>query len=158
MTMSFLTFELVVLALVVSSTGVGYWLFGWRGAFAALVLFASVWVTSRVIKSYDADAAEKSLKESEAARKKDSENRAKEAKKYAKKIEELEAARTNSFNQHQKDLANVAQQLANAKKAISDSVKDKPSCDYPDVPVRVWNEGADAVERIRTNNDGAKLP
>lgn len=130
--------------------GLGYWLFGWRGAAAALAAGSLVWATSRVIRSYDADRAEAALTAATSARKAEAEGWAAEARAHAKRIADMEAARERSFAQHQADMAAVAAQLAAAQGRLADAVQDRPSCDYSADAVSVWNDGADAVERART--------
>lgn len=127
----------------------GYWLFGWRGAAAAVAAGGLVWATARVIRSFDADRLETVLAASEKAHKAEAEGWAAEARDYSKRIADLEAARQRSFAQHQSDMAAIAAELAAAQKRIADVVPDRPSCDYSPDAVRVWYDGADAVERAR---------
>lgn len=130
--------------------GLGYWLFGWRGAAAALAAGGLVWATTRVVRSYDADRAESALVASEKARKAEAEGWVAEARVHAKHIADLEAARKRSFTQNQADMAAIAAQLSAAQRRLADAVQDRPDCDYSPDAVRLWNDGADAVERART--------
>jgi hypothetical protein len=127
----------------------GYWLFGWRGAAAALAAGSLVWATARVIRSFDADRAEAALTALKAETAAKVKQTAEVAKKLALHIRYLEQSRKTSFAQHQVDMAAVAVQLDAAQRRLADAVQDRPSCDYSPDAVRLWNDGADAVERAR---------
>lgn len=127
----------------------GYWLFGWRGAAAALAAGSLVWATSRVIRSFDADRAEAALAAEQKVSKAAAEGWAAEARVHAQRIADLEDARKRSFAQHQADMASVASQLAATQRSLANAIQDRPGCDYSPDAVRLWNDAADAVERTR---------